>query len=105
STAAEQSNDRADGRNGGDLGRTASPSMAAVSLDIEAVAVQVDVRQYDILNRAVSAVAMSKRRFHFRRERPTTPVLEDPAAWWRYAVQCVMSEQRREAHRGLAGLN
>lgn len=87
SMAAEQSGDHANGHNGGEHGTRAPPSMAAASFNIEAIAVQVDARQYDILNRAVSAVAMSKRRFHFRRERPTTPVLEDPAAWWRYAAK------------------
>lgn len=85
---AGQSGDHsADGRNGGSGGSTSPPPLAAVVLNIEAVAVQVDMRQYAILNGAVSAVAMSQRRFRFRRERPKTAVLEDPEAWWRYAIR------------------
>lgn len=63
------------------------PPLTAVSLDVDAIAVQVNVRQYAVLNEAVSALAMSQRRFRFRRERPTTAVLEDPEAWWRYAIK------------------
>lgn len=72
-------------RSGG--GSISPPPLAAVFLNIETVAVQVNVGQYAILNEAVSAVAMSQRRFRFRRERPTTEVLEDPEAWWRYAIK------------------
>lgn len=65
----------------------APPALAAVSLDVDAVAVQVDVRQYAVLNEAVSALAMSQRRFRFRIVRPTSAVLDDPEAWWRYAIR------------------
>lgn len=63
------------------------PPLAAVSLDVEALALQLDVRQYAVLNEAVSAVLMSQRRFRFRTMRPTTSVLEDPEGWWRYAIR------------------
>lgn len=62
------------------------PPLAAVSLDVDAVALQVGIRQYAVLNEAVSALAMSSRRFRFRSGRPTTAVLDDPEAWWRYAI-------------------
>lgn len=65
------------------------PALAAVSLDVDALALQVNIRQYAVLNEAVSALAMSQRRFRFRSVRPTTAVLEDPEAWWRYAIGCV----------------
>lgn len=68
----------------------APPAMAAVSLDVDAIAVQVDVRQYAVLNNAVSALAMSQRRFRFRSVRPTTSVLDDPEAWWRYAIRYLL---------------
>lgn len=63
------------------------PPLAAVSLHVEALALQLDVRQYAVLNEAVSAVLMSQRRFRFRTMRPTTSVLEDPEGWWRYAIR------------------
>lgn len=63
------------------------PPLVEVSLDVEAVAVQLDVRQYAVLNEAVSALTMSHRRFKFRTVRPTTSVLDDPEAWWRYAIR------------------
>lgn len=63
------------------------PPLVEVSLDVEAIALQLDVRQYAVLNAAVSALTMSHRRFKFRTVRPTTSVLDDPEAWWRYAVR------------------
>ncbi len=63
------------------------PPLVEVSLHVEAIALQVDVRQYAVLNAAVSALAMSHRRFKFRTVRPTTSVLDDPEAWWRYAIR------------------
>ncbi|CAN0418769.1 unnamed protein product, partial [Discosporangium mesarthrocarpum] len=55
------------------------------SLEVGSLSVCVTMRQYTVLNEALSAVAMSRRRLRFRRERPKTPVLDDPEAWWRYA--------------------
>lgn len=73
---------------GGDNSSGTEPApLAAVSLNIEKVPVQVDMRQYAILNEVVSAAAMSQRRFRFRRERPTMAVFDDPEAWWRYAIK------------------
>lgn len=63
------------------------PPLVAVSLDVEAIALQLNVRQYAVLNAAVSALTMSHRRFKFRTVRPTTSVLDDPEAWWRYAIR------------------
>lgn len=63
------------------------PPLVEVSLDVEAIALQLDVRQYAVLNAAVSALTMSHRRFKFRTVRPTTSVLDDPEAWWRYAIR------------------
>ncbi|CAM9283420.1 unnamed protein product, partial [Hapterophycus canaliculatus] len=63
------------------------PPLVAVSLDVEEIALQVDVRQYAVMNAAVSALTMSHRRFKFRTMRPTTSVLDDPEAWWRYAIR------------------
>lgn len=63
------------------------PPLVEVSLDVEAIALQLDVRQYAVLNAAVSALTMSRRRFKFRTVRPTTSVLDDPEAWWRYAIR------------------
>lgn len=63
------------------------PPLAAVSLEVGPVLLQVDTRQYAVLNEGVSALAMSQRRFRFRTVRPTTAVLDDPAAWWRYAIR------------------
>lgn len=64
------------------------PPLAAVSLDVDVVALQVDTRQYVVLNETASALLMSERRFRFRSVRPTTSVLDDPEAWWRYAIRC-----------------
>lgn len=72
------------------------PPLAAVSLDVEALALQLDVRQYAVLNEAVSAVLMSQRRFRFRTMRPTTSVLEDPESWWRYAIRYTHSRDLRD---------
>ncbi|CAM9113551.1 unnamed protein product, partial [Scytosiphon promiscuus] len=98
---------RADGsaEGTGTRGTVERPPLLAVSLDVEEIALQVDVRQYAVLNAAVSALTMSHRRFKFRTMRPTTSVLDNPEAWWRYAIRCVMIEQRRDAHRGSAGLS
>lgn len=63
------------------------PPLVEVSLDVEAIALQLDIRQYAVLNAAVSALTMSHRRFKFRTVRPTTSVLDDPVAWWRYAIR------------------
>lgn len=63
------------------------PPLVEVSLEVEAIALQLDIRQYAVLNAAVSALTMSHRRFKFRTVRPTTSVLDDPEAWWRYAIR------------------
>lgn len=68
-------------------GAVEPPPLVEVSLDVEAIALQLDVRQYAVLNAAVSALTMSHRRFKFRTVRPTTSVLDDPEAWWRYAIR------------------
>lgn len=75
------------GVNGEGAGVFEPPPLVEVSLDVEAIALQVDVRQYAVLNAAVSALTMSHRRFKFRTMRPTTSVLSNPDAWWRYAIR------------------
>lgn len=76
------------GANGdGAAGVVEPPPLVKVALDVEAIALQVDVRQYAVLNAAVSALTMSQRRFKFRTMRPTTSVLSDPEAWWRYSIR------------------
>ena len=72
---------------GGQCQAKEPPPLAAVLLDVEALTLQVDVNQYAMLNDAISALLMSQRRFRFRTMRPTTSVLEDPGAWWRYAIR------------------
>lgn len=63
------------------------PPLASVVLGVDEIALQVNLRQYALLNDAVSTLAMSQRRFRFRMDRPTTAVLDDPEAWWRYAIK------------------
>lgn len=77
----------ASGSTTGSRGAVEPPPLVAVSLDVEEIALQVDVRQYAVLNAAVSALTMSHRRFKFRTMRPTTSVLDNPEAWWRYAIR------------------
>lgn len=79
--------DAADGSGVSDAESNEPPPLASVFLSVEAVVLQLDTRQYAVLNSAVSALTMSQRRFRFRSMRPTTPVLEDTWAWWRYAIR------------------
>lgn len=67
--------------------RVEPPPLTAVTLEVDDISMEINVRQYAVLNEAVSTLAMSQRRFRFRRERPTTAVLDDPEAWWRYAIK------------------
>ena len=75
------------------------PPLAAVFLDVEALTLQVNVSQYAVLNEAISALLMSQRRFRFRTMRPTTSVLEDPGAWWRYAIRYFSPISTREKNK------
>lgn len=74
-------------RDGIDGNSTHPPPLTAITLEVGEVAVQVNVQQYAVLNGAISTLAMSQRRFRFRRERPQKAVMEDPEAWWRYAIK------------------
>ena len=75
------------------------PPLAAVFLDVEALTLQVNVSQYALLNEAISALLMSQRRFRFRTMRPTTSVLEDPGAWWLYAIRYFSPISTRENNK------
>jgi N-terminal region of Chorein or VPS13/Vacuolar sorting-associated protein 13, N-terminal len=68
-----------------------------VALRTPAVRATLSSRGCATVLSALAELAMARRRFGYRRGRPTVPVMADPAAWWHFAVAAVRAEVRTAA--------
>jgi len=76
-----------------------SPRIRVVC-NIETVAIIVDKTQYQSCLFLSSSMEAQRKRDRYRRYRPrNVSVLQDPKAWWLYAINAVNSDLKEERRR------